>query len=75
MRIGHWSIVEQLQGSCDFKSVTDNLKKGFWPNYNAPYISTVREKSSAIGSINKNLNLTDLEDYVSHGELHSYGTV
>ena len=67
MRIGHWSIVEQLQGSCDFKSVTDNLKKGFWQKYNALYINTVREKGNAIGSVNKNPNLIDLADYDSHG--------
>ena len=61
--------------SCDFKSVTDNLKKVFWPNYNASYINTVREKGSAIGSVNKNPNLIDLADYDSHGGQRSYRTV
>ena len=56
-------IVEQLPGSCDFEDVTENLKKGYWPSYNTPYIRSVREKSGIIDSVIQNPNLTVLEDY------------
>ena len=75
MRIGHWNIVEELPGSCDFEGFRDNLKKGLWQNYNTPFISIVKEKGSVIGSVNKNPNLTDLVDYDSYGGKLSHGIV
>ena len=66
MRIGDWSIVEQLPRSCDFEGVTDNLKKGFWPNYNTPKLEKKAVKGSFIGSVDKNPNLTALVDYDSY---------
>ena len=56
-------IVEQLPGSCDFQDVTDNLKKGYWPSYNTPYIHTVREKSGVIDAIKRDPGLAISRDY------------
>ena len=63
MSPGAFYIVEQLPGSCDFQDVTDNLKKGYWPSYNTPFLMSVREKSGIIDAINQNPNLTISEDY------------
>ena len=62
---GAFYIVEQLPGSCDVQEVTDNLKKGYWPSYNTPFIRTVREKSGIIDAIIQNPNLTSTQDYDS----------
>jgi hypothetical protein len=56
-------IVEQLPGSCDVQEVTDNLKKGYWPSYNTPFIRAVREKGGIIDAIIQNPNLTVTQDY------------
>ena len=60
---GAFYIVEQLPGSCDVQEVTDNLKKGYWPSYNTPFIIAVREKSGVIDSLIQNPNLTVTQDY------------
>ena len=60
---GAFYIVEQLPGSCDVQEVTDNLKKGYWPSYNTPFIRAVREKSGIIDSLIQNPNLTSTQDY------------
>ena len=60
---GAFYIVEQLPGSCDVQDVTDNLKKGYWPSYNTPFIRSVREKSGVIDAIIQNPNLTVTQDY------------
>ena len=56
-------IVEQLPGSCDFEDVTENLKKGYWPSYNTPYILSVREKSGVIDAVNQDPGLAIADDY------------
>ena len=60
---GAFYVVEQLPGSCDVQDVTDNLKKGYWPSYNTPFIRSVREKSGVIDAIIQNPNLTVTQDY------------
>ena len=60
---GAFYVVEQLPGSCDVQDVTDNLKKGYWPSYNTPFIRSVLEKSGVIDAIIQNQNLTVTQDY------------
>ena len=60
---GAFYIVEQLPGSCDVQEVTDNLKKGYWPSYNTPFIRAVREKSGVIDSVIQNPDLISTQDY------------
>ena len=60
---GAFYILEQLPGSCDVEEVTDNLKKGYWPSYNTPYIRVVREKSGVIDSLIENPDLKSTQDY------------
>ena len=60
---GEFYVVEQLPGSCYVQDVTDNLKKGYWPSYNTPFIRSVREKSGVIDAIIQNPNLTVTQDY------------
>ena len=59
---GAFYVVEQLPGSCDVQDVTDNLKKGYWPSYNTPFIRSIREKSGVIDAIIQNPNLTVTQD-------------
>jgi hypothetical protein len=56
-------IIEQIPGFTESKDMTDILRYGYWPSYNAAYFSNIRALSGYDEQLEKHPDLKDRLDY------------